>query len=236
MATKNKKLSFGKGNAKVGDHVYTFSLPAGHTCPFANECLSRADKKTGKIKDGPQTVFRCFAASMEARMPSVRVSRWNNLDILRAAGLTDSHAMADLILSSIPRMAKKIRIHVAGDFFNPEYLRAWIRVAQARPDILFYAYTKSIPFILAERGNIPFNLVITASIGGKADKLINGSGLQSARVVYSEQEASFLGLPIDHDDSHAQRAGGSFALLIHGTQPKGSKAAKALAELNKALN
>ena len=129
MTTKNKKLSFGKGNAKVGDYVYTFSLPAGHTCPFANECLSRADKKTGKIKDGPQTVFRCFAASMEARMPSVRVSRWNNLDILRAAGLTDSHAMADLILSSIPRMAKKIRIHVAGDFFNPEYLTTFTHSA-----------------------------------------------------------------------------------------------------------
>jgi hypothetical protein len=230
------KLSFGKGNAKVGDRVYTFSLPAGHTCPFANECFSRADKLTGKIKDGPNTVFRCFAASMEARLPSIRKSRWNNLDLLRKAGLTNSNAMRDLILASIPRKAKKVRIHVAGDFFNPEYLRAWVLVARARPDVLFYAYTKSIPLVMADRGLIPFNLVITASIGGKADHMITGSGLQSARVVYSEQEAKFLGLPIDHDDTHAQRNGGSFALLIHGTQPAGSKAAKALAELNKALN
>lgn len=233
---KTNKLTFGKGNAKVGDGVYTFSIPAGHTCPFANECFSRADKATGKIKDGPETRFRCFAASMEARMPSIRKSRWANLDALRNAGLTNPDSMRDLILASIPRKARKVRIHVAGDFFNPDYLRAWIMAAKARPDILFYAYTKSVPFILAERGNIPHNLVITASIGGKADRLINGSGLQSARVVYSEQEASFLGLPIDHDDTHAQRNGGSFALLIHGTQPAGSKAAKALADLNKALN
>lgn len=233
---KKKRLTFGKGNAKVGDHVYTFSLPAGHTCPFANECFSRADKITGKIKDGPNTVYRCFAASMEARSPSIRKSRWNNFDLLKSVGHENAEAMRDLILFSIPRKAKKIRIHVAGDMFNLHYLKAWVMVAKARPDVLFYAYTKSIPYILAERGKLPSNFVITASVGGRADHLIDGSGLQSARVVYSAQEADFLGLPIDHDDTHAQRKAGSFALLIHGTQPKGSKAAKALAQLNKALN
>jgi hypothetical protein len=56
-------------------------------------------------------------------------------------------------------------------------------------------------------------------------------GLRYARVVLSEAEAATLSLEIDHDDSHAMRAGPSFALLIHGAQPKGSQAAQAIAAL-----
>ena len=51
--------------------------------------------------------------------------------------------------------------------------------------------------------------------------------LKYARVVFSEEEAAKLGLEIDHDDSHAYGGDESFALLIHGTQPSGSMAAKA---------
>ena len=43
-----------------------------------------------------------------------------------------------------------------------------------------------------------------------------------------------MGLEIDHDDSHAARPDlrhQSFALLIHGVQPKGSEAAKAVVKL-----
>jgi len=46
-------------------------------------------------------------------------------------------------------------------------------------------------------------------------------------VVFSEEEAAKLGLEIDHDDSHAYKGDKSFALLLHGTQPKGTMAAKA---------
>ena len=61
-----------------------------------------------------------------------------------------------------------------------------------------------------------------------------GEKLRSAKVVFSEAEAEKLGLEIDHDDSHAARPSlrdQDFALLIHGTQPAGSEAAKALKEL-----
>ena len=47
----------------------------------------------------------------------------------------------------------------------------------------------------------------------------------------AEEQAEELGLPIDHDDSHAALNGGSFALLLHGTQPKDSDASKALKAL-----
>ena len=52
--------------------------------------------------------------------------------------------------------------------------------------------------------------------------------LRSTKVVFSEAEAEMLGLEIDHDDSHAARPSlrdQDFALLVHGTQPKGSEAA-----------
>jgi hypothetical protein len=54
--------------------------------------------------------------------------------------------------------------------------------------------------------------------------------------VFSEQEASDLGLEIDHDDSHAadpSKVNKDFALLIHGIQPKGSDASEAIKTLKK---
>jgi hypothetical protein len=140
----------------------------------------------------------------------------------------------DLILISLPANIGVLRFHVSGDFFKLAYLRGAIEVAKARPDVLFYAYTKSLHLIdqLYKAGiSLPANFIVTASEGGKYDHLINTLGLRTAVVVHSEDEAKEQGLPIDHDDSHAATPGGSFALLIHGTQPKGSEASKALSAL-----
>ena len=64
---------------------------------------------------------------------------------------------------------------------------------------------------------------MTASYGGTRDELIGEYNLRSAIVVENEEEANKLGLEIDHDDSIAISNGPSFALLIHGPQPKGGK-------------
>ena len=77
-------------------------------------------------------------------------------------------------------------------------------------------------------------MVLTASYGGRDDWLIDYQGFRSAKVVYSEAEARELDLVIDHDDSHAANPtwrDTDFALLLHGTQPKGSDAAVALKAL-----
>ena len=61
--------------------------------------------------------------------------------------------------------------------------------------------------------------------------MIDRNNLRESVVVFSEQEAYNKGLEIDHDDSHAavpEWRNNSFALLVHGIQPKGSKAAEAL--------
>src|SRR6476660_1264572 len=122
------KLRFGRGNAKLADDIYTFSLPAGHACPGAFRCMAKADRKTGKLQDGPSQSFRCFAAGDESRYPSVRKLRWHNFDLLK--GKTREE-MATLILDSLPGEAKLVRLHVSGDFFSDGYFLAWMDVAEA---------------------------------------------------------------------------------------------------------
>lgn len=220
-------LKFGKGNAKLGKNVHTFTLPAGHTCPSARYCLSYADKVTGKIKDGKDTEFRCFAASSEALYTNLRNRNWYNLSLLKR-----SKNMAKLIQASLPKNAEIIRIHVGGDFFSEEYFDAWLIVACDNPQIKFYFYTKNISWWkkrehLIGNGHKPgilFNVVPTASYGGKEDKLIEEYGFRYAFVVFSENEAKYRGFPIDHDDSHAMFHGDNFTLLLHGIQPKGTEA------------
>ena len=216
--------------------VYSLSILAGVDCPFANDCKSRAKVlENGKrtIEDGPNTKFRCFSASQETQYDHVYEGRKHNHDILHAC--ENRWDMADAIESAIPGDAAIVRIHVSGDFFNYEYFMAWLIVASRRPDILFYAYTKSLPYYTRSREYIPDNLRITASRGGKRDDMIDSFSLKEAVVVYSQEEAEEKGLVIDDDDSHAAdpTVDYSFALLIHGTQPPKSRASKMLQLLRK---
>ncbi len=218
----NAKLALVKGKG------YTFSLPAGHSCPFAHECLAKAHRDTGKITEGKKTVFRCFSASTESVFPNSRHQRWHNFSLLK--GVRTSLAMAILIQDSLPTDATIVRVHVSGDFFSQAYFNAWMIVARNNPGVKFYAYTKSLTYWV-NAGTIPSNFVLTASEGGKHDYLIALHNLRFARVVFTEQHAIEAGLEIDHDDSHAMENGPSFALLLHGKQSKGSPAAKALSAL-----
>lgn len=246
------KLKFGDPNAKlkkmikkVGLVLKTFTLPAGHTCPAAKDCFSRADRETGKVTDGPDTVFRCFMASAEARSPSLRKLVWHNLELIKEALKRDAQAgfenalgfvvdgagcgmphTSQLIHKSLPKKFDIMRVHVGGDYFSREYLMAWIEVAKLNPDKVFYSYSKSLH--LFKQFALPENLVLTASRGGKHDDLIDLHGWKEALVVYSEEEAAERGLEIDHDDTHAAFGEDNFALLIHGTQPAGSMASQAL--------
>ena len=215
--------------------VYSLDLLSGHNCPFANECLSKAVERADgsrHIQDGPNTQFRCFSASQEAQYPNVYNPRKANSDTLRnLCDSYDEYTVAQHINDAMPKDLGICRIHVAGDFFRQKYFNAWIIVAKANPDKLFYAYTKSLVYWLRMRDEIPSNLVLTASRGGSRDDLIVPHGLREAVVVFSEKEADEKFLGIDEDDSHAavpEWREDSFALLIHGTQPKGTEAAEAL--------
>ena len=232
-------LTFSNANAKLiamakrlKKRIKAFTLPSGWTCPSAKECLSKADRETGKIKDGPHTVFRCFAASSEAQYPNTRSMVWRNFDAIRSCK-GDDLELADLLQSQLPKNFDILRVHVGGDFFSQKYFDAWLEVARRMPEKHFYAYTKSLNFWVKRIDELPSNFELTASYGGKHDSLIVEHGLKYAEVVYSKEEADVQQMEIDHDDYHAAFGKESFALLIHGTQPKGSMASQALQELKR---
>lgn len=242
------KVVFKDTYLKEKRKVYSLDLSSGVSCPGAKDCKSMAviDPLTGRatIKDGPHCQFRCFSASQEVLFPSLRKLREHNFALLKQAKTVDK--IASLILNSLPSNAGVVRLHVGGDFFSLNYLLAMYRVAFLRPDILFYFYTKSLHHLKAlyalkgidgvwdlSIGEILPNFLVTASRGGKFDHLIGELGIREAVVVNSEAEAMTLGLTIDHDDSHAAKSGDSFALLLHGTQPAGTPAARALSILKK---
>lgn len=228
-------LKFGSGNSKLAPNIFTFSLPAGYSCPGAKECLSRAVKQPEgnyRLVDGKDTKIRCFAAIDEALKPAVRLARWHNFDALK--GKTKEQ-MIELLEMSMPGVRWKfmVRIHVSGDFFNQNYFDAWMEVARRFPNTLFYAYTKELRFWVARLDSIPANVNLVASYGGRWDSMIEQHKLRSVKIVLSEQEAEVLNLELDHDDSHAYEGKTDFALLLHGTQPAGTAAAIAWQALKK---
>lgn len=230
FAPANAKLSLLE--ARLGVNVYSFDLLSGVTCPFARDCHSRAVVSADgarSIQDGKQTLFRCFSASQEVAYTNVFLARQANTETIMPLAARSPSAAADALCDAMPDDAGCVRIHVAGDFKLLNYFDAWLEVALRRPDVRFYAYTKSLPFWVKRMDVLPANFLLTASRGGKGDCLIDEHGLREARVVFSEDDA--MGLEIDHDDSHAALPGPSFALLIHGIQPKGSEAGKAVRAL-----
>jgi len=211
-------------------NVYSFSLPAGYSCPQALICKSYANRETGKITDGKETTIRCYAASDEAKSPNARKARWFNFDILKQLDFEEIYSE---LFHSFPSDADICRIHVGGDFFNQKYFDAWVYLAMNKPNVTFYAYTKSLPYWINTSLPIPENFKLIASRGGRADNLINQYNLREAVIVLSLEEADMEGLDIDHTEQIAIQGKDNFALLIHGTQPKGSEAGRAIQTLKK---
>ena len=213
--------------------VYSFDLLSGHSCPYASQCLSKVVTVDGKKKivDGKDTEFRCFSASQEAIYTNVYNLRKANFDELRVLSLA---GMVNAIQAGMPKNLGICRLHVGGEFFSPIYFQAWLQVVANNPDRLFYAYTKSLPYWVNNICQVGMleNLVLTASYGGRRDDMIETYGLRSANVVNHPSETS---LEIDHTDEHAANPeirNEDFSLLIHGIQPKGSKASAGIKRMN----
>jgi hypothetical protein len=188
---KNKKYYSGV--------VYEWNLPTGSTCPFALECKVTVDRTTGKF-DVKKGQYRCYAASPE-RFPAVREHRWRNFDLVKSG-----------ISPKIPKDCKAIRIHAAGDFFNQAYFDMWIALANENPDVEMWAYTKSLQYWVNRINDIPKNLTLTASYGGRQDELIEKHGLKNVKV-YASQDLVPDDRPIDNNDDWARKPNVSFALL-----------------------
>jgi len=217
--------------------VYSYdSGLSGWTCPGAKDCLAKVQVVDGKRKvvDGPDAVIRCFSASQEALFTNVFNQRKANYDFLKQ--FRDSRTMSQAIADCMPKNLGILRLNVAGDIFSQVYFDAVIMLAANHPDRLFYAYTKSLHFWSRRIDDIPDNLIMTASWGGRYDHLIKENNFRSAIVVNYIADADKLGLTIDHTDEWAANPSlknRDFALLIHGPQAAGSEAGKAIQTMKK---
>ncbi len=121
-------VSIGVGNGKVGD-AYTFSLPSHVTCPGAS----------------PWCLKYCYAHRYERRRPICRRAYQKNLALAKQHG-----EFVRIMTGVLPRILPCMRIHVAGDFFGSEYIKAWKRICSAFPQTRFWAYTRSwaVPHLL----------------------------------------------------------------------------------------
>jgi hypothetical protein len=239
-------LTFSSGNAKL-DWPY-FSLPAGYTCPMATVCKNFAAKAGEKFSNGKslkaasdETEHMCYAARAQAQYPETNKKAFSNLSLLKTAAKDGGvQGMADLIIDSIKYAgldhSSIFRIHEGGDFFSNDYFLAWIEVAKAFPSTKFYTHTTSLEYWLNNRGSVPRNMNLIASMDKNNAETIKQNDLRYSTVVYSIEDAKRLKLPIDYDDSLACCSDTNFALLLHGGQPAGSEASKAYVANTKAGN
>lgn len=222
----SKLLRIQFGNAKLSKLIGHVSLPSGYTCPGAKDCLTFANRKTRKLK-GQGEVY-CYAASMEARYPAYHKIVWSNFDLINKIK-NNMSSILKLYSKSIRMQHPEMiifRSGVSGDFMTPAHADAVMELADQMPNILFYAYTKSVPFFakhLDQEGRVRPNFIVTCSLGGKYDDMVIREGFKHARIVRNQKEADDLGMETDHDDTHAMKPGPSFAQLVHGVQPKGSE-------------
>lgn len=125
MATKYD-LKIGTGNAKTGA---SFSLTAGVTCPGESGGCEGCYAKRGNMGMFHQKPGGRYDKNYQACIQALKVSVTElALALVEAIDATKS---------------KTIRIHDSGDFFSPAYVSAWIIATTLRPEVKFWAYTRS---------------------------------------------------------------------------------------------
>lgn len=180
LLTQNSELR------KAG--VYNWTIPAHvvrlrngkvfNACPNAGVCARVCYAKFGTYQF-PQ-VKRAHLANLEYvlyRHAEWKTQMLNELGHSRFNPTGYNHRLDhdpnDVWLAAwISSGGKAVRIHDAGDFFADWYLADWTQMAEHRPHILFYAYTKELSLVKAH-GELPENFRIIYSFGGQEDHLID---------------------------------------------------------------
>jgi len=148
------------------DGIFNWSLPAFaiklndgtnfNVCPNAGACASF-----------------CYARNGTYLFKNVRGRHIQNLEYT----LYHLEEWQAQMLSEVQHkkmIGKHVRIHDAGDFYNDEYLLAWLEIARQTPDVTFYCYTKEVSrFKRLVEPNCPVNFRYLYSMSGKEDHLID---------------------------------------------------------------
>lgn len=142
-----------KGNDKT--QCYSFDLPAVETCPGRTKECSRD----------------CYAVNLMQAYPSTANKYYRNYSAVWLP------TFVTYMVETIPQDCE-FRIHVSGDFFHSDYVKKWIEICSARPDVTFYSYTRSwrIPEIffyiqgLHDLPNVNINLSVDDETGAPTER------------------------------------------------------------------
>ncbi len=118
-----------RGNTKLGEGVFAFSIPAVLTCPGRTPLCQEA----------------CYARRGRFATGSIRSRLEENL------GASGRPGFAARMIAEIRRRGVHIlRVHVSGDFYDAGYVEAWCRIARMTPRVRLYCYSRSwrVPSIL----------------------------------------------------------------------------------------
>jgi len=203
LLTQNKKLK----NTSLMNRarILNFSLPAYKTqnnkmvCPFAKDCVKY-----------------CYAQKGNYRFPSVKKGLNNRYELSKKEEFVT--IMNANILLERPT---HVRIHDSGDFYSVDYLNKWVEIAKANKEVIFYAYTKSIPFFKRSKEMdtkflLPKNLIIIFSEGSKKDNLINTTKDRHSRIFKDINEMIKQGyINASDNDLNAITNNKKVGLLLH---------------------
>lgn len=155
-------------SATEGEIIYDLTLPALSgivvdedtgdfveitTCPGAGACqLFCYARKGGYVMFPASSMSAAQALNFLVNDPDGYMSTVNR-EIGTIKKKTDKHGIQLVV-----------RWHDAGDFFSKEYLDLAYKVAEANPDVMFYAYTKMAD---VATGDSPENFLINFSSGSK---------------------------------------------------------------------
>lgn len=227
MLRVNAKMKKSKEYEGVRYRVVNYSIPALKdpitktvTCKGADKCAKAAG---------------CYALQGAYRWSPTLKAHSRNLQQYQA----DVNRWVEMMHEDINKLkklaAKKgeklaVRIHDAGDFFSMAYLETWNNIANRHDDVLFYAYTKMVPYFVAndeirDRWRDEGAINVSFSEGGKWDAYHGNARPNmhnSVRVYATVEELEAAGAinGNDNDLVAACNSGKLIGLVYHGANSK----------------
>ncbi len=141
-ASSPAKISVTKGCA--------FSLPASaqYSCPGETPACAGCYAMKGRhIFINTQSLF---------------LRNWRNMKACEDQGRAGIKTCADNLAEILPKKGGIFRIHESGDFHSQFSITVWLQVIKSRPDITFWAYTRSFDFNYKSITKLPnFSLLVS---------------------------------------------------------------------------
>ena len=215
--SENTMLSHGNSKIKktgqrLGKKAACFDLPAGHTCPMANECKSMVVKRNGARKRVDFGKFVCYATKAELCYTATYNMRKSNLH-----ETTLKRFVSGMIGEIVKSKVEIVRIHSSGDFYNWTYFQKWVAIAKSLPNVQFFAYTKQATFVKWLRDNPVPNFSMVYSCGGLMDEYASDNNLPTCYVVMTKDNppAPIICNDDKTDDFETIVNNKSFSLMVH---------------------